>query len=59
MEQHRIQRRLLELGVEIVASHAVIGTVGDGVRAVCAFTERERELPCRRGRDGDRAAAGR
>ena len=45
MEQHRIQRRLLELGVEIVASHAVIGTVVDSVRAVCTFTERERELP--------------
>ena len=32
MEQHRIQRRLLELGVEIVASHAVTAT-GAGRRA--------------------------
>jgi dimethylamine/trimethylamine dehydrogenase len=45
MEQHRIQRRLLELEVEIVASHAVVATVGDGVHATCVFTGREREIP--------------
>jgi dimethylamine/trimethylamine dehydrogenase len=46
MEQHRIQRRLLELDVEIVASHAVTDTVAGGVRAVCVFTGREREITC-------------
>ena len=45
MEQHRIQRRLLELDVHIVASHAVVGTAAGAVRAVCVFTGRERELP--------------
>jgi dimethylamine/trimethylamine dehydrogenase len=44
MEQHRIQRRLLELGVELVTSHAVIATVAGGVRAACVFTGRERAL---------------
>ncbi len=44
MEQHRIQRRLLELGVEIVASHAVVATGRGGVRARCVFTSREREI---------------
>jgi dimethylamine/trimethylamine dehydrogenase len=45
MEQHRIQRRLLELEVEIVASHAVIATTVEGVRAACVFTGRERDVP--------------
>jgi dimethylamine/trimethylamine dehydrogenase len=45
MEQHRIQRRLLELGVDIVASHAVIATAPGAVRAACVFTGREREIP--------------
>jgi dimethylamine/trimethylamine dehydrogenase len=44
MEQHRIQRRLLELDVEIVAAHAVTATVAGGVHAVCVFTGREREV---------------
>jgi dimethylamine/trimethylamine dehydrogenase len=44
MEQHRIQRRLLELGVEIVASHAVTATARDGVRLQCVFTGRDRHV---------------
>ncbi len=44
MEQHRIQRRLLELDVEIVASHAVVATAADGVRTTCVFTGREHEI---------------
>jgi dimethylamine/trimethylamine dehydrogenase len=44
MEQHRIQRRLLELGVEIVASHAVIATEAGGVRTRCVFTDREQAV---------------
>ena len=45
MEQHRIQRRLLELDVEIVASHAVVSVAADAVRVTCVFTGRERDLP--------------
>ncbi|MGA9857529.1 MAG: FAD-dependent oxidoreductase [Solirubrobacteraceae bacterium] len=46
MEQHRIQRRLLELGVEIQASRAVTATTPDGVRTQCTFTGREQTLAC-------------
>jgi dimethylamine/trimethylamine dehydrogenase len=45
MEQHRIQRRLLELDVQILASHAVVSTAADALRAACVFTGREREIP--------------
>ncbi len=45
MEQHRIQRRLLELNVEIVASHAVVSVAADAVRTTCVFTGREHDLP--------------
>jgi dimethylamine/trimethylamine dehydrogenase len=44
MEQHRIQRRLLELGVELVASHAITAVTAGGVQARCVFTGRSREL---------------
>jgi dimethylamine/trimethylamine dehydrogenase len=44
MEQHRIQRRMLELEVEIVASHAVIATEAGGARVGCVFTGRERAI---------------
>ncbi len=46
MEQHRVQRRLLELGVDIVASHAVVGVARGGVDATCVFTQRERHIGC-------------
>ncbi len=46
MEQHRIQRRLLELGVTVLASHALIGTCAAGARIACTYTEREQEFPC-------------
>ena len=45
MEQHRVQRRLLELDVQIVASHAVVSTAPRIVRTSCVFTGREREVP--------------
>jgi dimethylamine/trimethylamine dehydrogenase len=44
MEQHRIQRRLLELDVDIVASHAVMATESGTVHTSCVFTGRESEL---------------
>jgi dimethylamine/trimethylamine dehydrogenase len=44
MEQHRIQRRLLELDVEIVASHAVVALLGEGALTNCVFTGRERTI---------------
>jgi dimethylamine/trimethylamine dehydrogenase len=44
MEQHRIQGRLLELGVEIVSSHAVLATAPRAVGTTCVFTGRQTEL---------------
>jgi len=46
MEQHRIQRRLLELGVTVLPSHAVVSAEGGAARAACVFTGREREVAC-------------
>ena len=46
MEQHRIQRRLLELGVEALTSHALVGADGSSARVACSYTDREHELPC-------------
>ena len=45
-EQALVQARLIELGVEIIVSHAV--TAADGNEAVlsCIFSGRERRLPC-------------
>ncbi len=44
LEQHRIQRRLLEKGVELVLSTAVIETSADGVTLANAFTGREASM---------------
>ncbi len=46
MEQHRIQRRLLELDVELRVSETVTGAGSGRVRTACVYTERERELAC-------------
>jgi dimethylamine/trimethylamine dehydrogenase len=46
MEQHRIQRRLLELGVTVRVSETVL-TAGEAtVTTACAYTGREHELDC-------------
>ena len=46
MDQPRIQRRLLELGVTLELSHSVLGASAGEVLIECAYTERERQLPC-------------
>ena len=46
MEQHRIQRRLLELGVDIQASRAVTSTRPGAVATTCVFTGAERDIAC-------------
>lgn len=45
LEQHRIQRRLLELNVTIIASHSLIAVTPEGVIAGCAYTDRPRLIP--------------
>jgi dimethylamine/trimethylamine dehydrogenase len=46
MEQHRIQRRLLEAGVDVRTSHALAGAGPGVVRVACTYTDREAELRC-------------
>jgi dimethylamine/trimethylamine dehydrogenase len=46
MEQARSQARLIELGVQIVVSHAVEATRGGLATLSCIFSGRRRELPC-------------
>lgn len=46
MEQHRIQGRLLDLGVEIVVGHAVERARPDGLVALCVYTAREQIIEC-------------
>ena len=52
MDQPRIQRRLLELGVGIELSHAVVGATAGEVHIECAYTERANgaRLRCARAR---------
>ncbi|MDH5558017.1 MAG: FAD-dependent oxidoreductase, partial [Alphaproteobacteria bacterium] len=46
MEQARIQTRLLELGVEIVALHGVVGLRPGAVTLSCVYTGRTRDVEC-------------
>ena len=45
LEQHRIQRRLLELNVTLVTSHTLCSLMPEGVLAACTYTERQRFIP--------------
>ncbi len=47
LEHERIQGRLLELGVEIVANREVTAFHGDHVSTACVYTRRSRDIPCR------------
>jgi dimethylamine/trimethylamine dehydrogenase len=46
MEQTRIQTRLLEAGVEVAGSRALVSAGGGAAVSACVFTGREREHPC-------------
>lgn len=45
LEQHRIQRRLLELNVTIIASHSLAAVTPEGAVASCMYTGRPRFIP--------------
>src|SRR5215470_14196661 len=47
LEHERIQTRLLELGVEIVANRSITAFHGDHVTTACVYTRRPRDIPCR------------
>jgi len=44
LEQDRIQRRVLELGVTLMTSHALSGATAGDVGIACAYTSREQRL---------------
>jgi len=46
LEQHRIQARLLELGVEIICNHKLSEVGSDRVWVSCGFTKNTREIVC-------------
>jgi len=46
LEQAQIQRRLLELQVNIMVSHAVTAIAPGGVTVACTYTGREKGLSC-------------
>ncbi|WP_138934458.1 FAD-dependent oxidoreductase [Roseovarius arcticus] len=46
LEQHRIQARMIELGVHIVTAQAVTAVTGQGATLNCAFTGRTSNVDC-------------
>ena len=45
LEQHRIQRRLLELNITIVPSHTLVRCTPQGLVTGCVYTDRTRFIP--------------
>jgi dimethylamine/trimethylamine dehydrogenase len=45
-EQALVQSRLIDLGIEIIVSHAIAEADGNEAVVNCIFTGRERRLPC-------------
>jgi dimethylamine/trimethylamine dehydrogenase len=45
MEQHRIQSRVMELGIAVVASHNLVRVDPAEVELACLYTERRRTVP--------------
>lgn len=46
MEQHRIHRRLVEVGVTVLTDTVVLDHHGDSATLACAYTGRERSMAC-------------
>ncbi len=46
LEQHRIQARLLELGVDIRCNHVLKSLDGGTMQIACGFTDRPQHVPC-------------
>ena len=46
LEQHRIQSRLIELGVGIITAHGLRAVTPDAAVLECAFTGRTRDIAC-------------
>ncbi|WP_306113701.1 MULTISPECIES: NAD(P)-binding protein [unclassified Roseovarius] len=46
LEQHRVQARLLELGVDIICNHTLASLEPDAIQIACGYTGRRREIAC-------------
>ncbi len=46
LEQHRIQKRLIEAGVKIIPLHTITEREADNVTLECVYTEREHHIAC-------------
>ena len=46
LEQHRVQARLLELGVDIICNHTLAGLEPGAMQIACGYTGRRREIAC-------------
>ena len=46
LEQHRVQARLLELGVDIICNHTLAGLEPGAMQIACGYTGRRREITC-------------
>ncbi|MFN8233768.1 MAG: FAD-dependent oxidoreductase [Actinomycetota bacterium] len=46
LEQFRVQRRVLEAGVDVITQRAVSALTADAALSVCRFTGEETSLPC-------------
>ncbi len=46
LEQHRIQKRLLECEVELIFQQKLIGTTSRGLKTACVFTAKTSTLEC-------------
>ncbi|MEM8813870.1 MAG: FAD-dependent oxidoreductase [Pseudomonadota bacterium] len=46
LEQHRIQKRLIETGVRIVTNHTVSALGSSAATLACEYTDREHDVPC-------------
>lgn len=44
LEQHRIQARLLELGVNVVCNHSLVSVDESGAEFACTFTEKRQNI---------------
>ena len=47
LEQHRIQARTLELGIDVITKHNVTAIGANALEATCVYSERSQELPAR------------
>jgi len=45
-DQYRIQKNLLELGVQVITHHGVTAFDGNAVTAACIYTDRQRAIAC-------------